>query len=120
MRLLMWEALELPARQADEEGEREQWYRQWVDGLRADQEAGRIPADLDVAQLALSDLALTMFPAAFPQLTRWITGRSVTDPAFVAERQRFLEALGRRFYVADADADADAEADGGVADGAAG
>jgi hypothetical protein len=66
--------------------------------MRADQEAGLLPADLDVAQLALSELALTMFPAAFPQLTRWITGRPVTDPVFVAERQAFLAALGSRFY----------------------
>src|SRR3954447_3721779 len=96
VRLLMWEALESPA---DDAGDRATWYQDWVAALRADQEAGLIPGDLDVAQLALSDLALTLFPAAFPQLTQWITGRSVTDPVFVAERQQFLEAFGRRFYL---------------------
>jgi AcrR family transcriptional regulator len=97
VRLLLWEGLD-PRTAAASDPEREQWYREWVEGMRADQAAGLLPADLDVAQLALSELALTMFPAAFPQLTRWITGRSVTDPAFVAERQAFLAALGPRLY----------------------
>lgn|SRR5437763_5456538 len=99
VRLLMWEALESSAQDMAEDGDRAAWYADWVEGLRADQAAGRIPADLDAAQLALSDLALTLFPAAFPQLTRWVTGRSVSDPEFIAERQQFLEALGRRLYL---------------------
>jgi AcrR family transcriptional regulator len=97
VRLLLWEGLD-PRTAAASDPERERWYAEWVEGMRADQEAGLLPADLDVAQLALSELALTMFPAAFPQLTRWITGRPVTDPVFVAERQAFLAALGSRIY----------------------
>src|SRR3954447_12090353 len=99
VRLLMWEALESRAGDTEDGGDRATWYEDWVAALRTDQAAGLIPADLDAAQLALSDLALTLFPAAFPQLTRWITGRSVTDPHFIAERQQFLEALGRRMYL---------------------
>ena len=101
VRLLMWEALETPSHASHSGADREMWYRQWVEELRADQRAGRIPADLDVAQLALTDLALTLFPVAFPQLTRWITGRSVTDPEFIASRQQFLQALGGRIYLED-------------------
>ena len=95
VRLLTWEALE-SGRSVPDDGEREQWYRAWVDDLRADQDAGLVPDDVDAGQLALSELALTLFPAAFPQLTRWITGRTVTDPAFVAERQAFLTTVGER------------------------
>jgi hypothetical protein len=40
--------------------------------------------------------SLTMFPAAFPQLTRLIMGRSVSDPGFQKERVEFL----RRFAAA--------------------
>jgi AcrR family transcriptional regulator len=97
VRLLLWEGLDRTTATAADP-ERERWYREWVEGLQADQDAGMIPADLDVAQLALTELALTMFPAAFPQLTRWITGRSVQDPQFVEDRQRFLAALGTRLY----------------------
>jgi AcrR family transcriptional regulator len=97
VRLLLWEGLDATAASASDP-ERERWYREWVEGLRADQAAGLLPADLDVAHLALTELALTMFPSAFPQLTRWITGRTVSDPQFVEDRQRFLEAFGARLY----------------------
>jgi AcrR family transcriptional regulator len=100
VRLLTWEALET-GRHGPDDGEREQWYQAWVDDLRAAQTRGEVPDDVDAGQLALSELALTLFPAAFPQLTRWITGRAVTDPAFVAERQAFLETVGRRLLRAD-------------------
>ena len=95
VRLLTWEALET-GRSVPDDGEREQWYRAWVDELRVAQAEGLVPDDVDAGQLALSELALTLFPAAFPQLTRWITGRSVTDPEFVAERQAFLATVGER------------------------
>jgi hypothetical protein len=35
--------------------------------------------------------SLTMFPAAFPQITRLITGRSIFDPRFQKERAEFLK-----------------------------
>ncbi len=106
VRLLQWEALEGPgADGVDDDGERQAWYQAWVDGVRADQEAGWLPADVDAGQLILSELALTLFPAAFPQLTRWITGRAVTDAEFLAERQAFLETFAARFlHPAPADA----------------
>jgi hypothetical protein len=47
----------------------------------------------------LSELALTLFPAAFPQFTRWITGFDVDEPAFLAERQAFLRDFARRFVL---------------------
>jgi AcrR family transcriptional regulator len=99
VRLLQWEALEGGRRPIDD-GEREASYRAWVDGVRAEQEAGTLPADFDAGHLVLSELALTLFPAAFPQLTRWITGRSVADPEFLADRQQFLRVLGDRLLAA--------------------
>ena len=40
--------------------------------------------------------SLTMFLAAFPQLTRLIVGRPISDPKFQKERAEFL----RRFAAA--------------------
>ena len=102
VRLLQWEALEDAAAargedDGDSDSDREAWYRAWVERVRADQQAGRVRGDVDPAQLILSELALTLFPAAFPQLTRWITGRSVTDPQFLADRHRFLETFAATF-----------------------
>ncbi len=37
-----------------------------------------------------------MFPFAFPQITRLVTGKRPTDAAFKAERRAFLERLTAR------------------------
>jgi AcrR family transcriptional regulator len=96
VRLLQWEALEMGRRAAPDDGERAGSYTDAVARVRQEQADGTVPADLDAAQLVLTELALTLFPVAFPQLTRWITGHHVTDPEFVAERQAFLRTLGER------------------------
>jgi AcrR family transcriptional regulator len=92
VRLLMWEALETSSRKGPvmAEAERAEVYGELRKRVAIAQEAGELPADLDVGQLLLSELALTIFPAAFPQITRLVTGRSVDDPVFLAERQEFL------------------------------
>lgn len=92
IRLLMWEALETRSRKRPvmAEAARIELYGQ----LRADvisaQEAGDLPADLDVDQLMLTEMAITIFPAAFPQITRLVTGKTADDPGFVAARSEFL------------------------------
>ena len=95
-RLLMWEALETdPDRPVNEEIRRE-FFATWVAAVEDEQRAGMLPDDLDAAQLVLSEICLTMGPMVLPQLTQLITGMSVKDPEFVAGRQEFLRALGRR------------------------
>ncbi len=89
VRLLMWEALEAGRRTAELE-ERREIYEAIIDEVRRDQEAGDVPPDLDPAQWALTELALTMFPAAFPQVTKMMTGQSPSDPQFVEDRAEFL------------------------------
>jgi hypothetical protein len=36
--------------------------------------------------VALTELSIAMFPLAFPQLTRMLTGHVPTDPAFLEAR----------------------------------
>ena len=52
-----------------------------------------IPADLDAAQLVLSELCLVLGPLMVPQLTRLITGCSPTGPTQLERRGAFLDAL---------------------------
>jgi TetR/AcrR family transcriptional regulator len=97
VRLLMWEALEPDAAAPlEDEPSRQALYRSWVDTIEVEQRAGRLPADLDAAQMLLSEMALIMFPVAFPQLTRLITGSGPEDAEYAKRRREFLEALGRR------------------------
>lgn len=91
VRLLMWEALEAgPHGTVAEEEARTARYQELVDRVRAAQEAGEISPDLDPAQVLLSRVAQAMFPVAFPQITRIITGRTTDDAELVAEREAFL------------------------------
>ena len=78
------------------EDERRALYDDWVEAVREEQRAGRIPKDLDAAQLVLSEVCLTMGPFLLPQLAQLVTGRSVKDPEFLAQREQFLRALGKR------------------------
>jgi len=99
VRMLTWEALEDDRRRtlAGEE-DREATYHDWVESIRAEQQAGLVRADLDPAQLVLSELALTVFPVAFPQLTRLITGRSPNDPELLERREAFLRSYAEAVY----------------------
>jgi TetR/AcrR family transcriptional regulator len=96
VRLLEWEALSTISGKLVGEDERRQYLDHAFARLRAAQSHGRIPAGLDVAQLHLSMIALTVFPLAFPQMTRLATGLDPTDPRFRRKRIQFLRWLGER------------------------
>lgn len=93
IRLLQWEALQTGAGPTVNEDERRAHMVEAVEKVKADQAAGLLPADLDAGQLFLSFQALSAHPSAFPQMTRFITGRNPTDPEFRAERAEFLRGL---------------------------
>ncbi len=96
IRLLMWEAIERAGRgRIEDEALRRAGIERWIDAVKQAQAEGSMPADLDPEQVVLSELALTIFPLAFGQLTRIVTGRSPTDPRFVEERRAFLSQLAR-------------------------
>lgn len=95
IRLLMWEALGSdPDDEVAEEEPRAEVYEELVDRIRVAQAEGEIPADLDAAQVLLSRVAQLIFPVAFPQITRLVTGLSIDDPEFVEARTAYL----RRVY----------------------
>ena len=55
--------------------------------------AGPLPEGLDAGPLLLAVLGLVAYPLAFPQVTRLVTGRSPSDPAFRRQRAAFLRAF---------------------------
>jgi AcrR family transcriptional regulator len=96
VRLLEWEALgplDEPLVDADE---RRAYIKRTLARLRRAQQNGRIPEGLDLSQLHLSMIALTVFPLAFPQMTRLATGLDPTDQRFRRKRLQFLRWLGER------------------------
>jgi len=94
IRLLQWEALGTGDRKLIAEDERR---KAWVEGserIRDAQRAGHVHQDLDAEHFVLALMALTMFPLAFPQLVRMVTGARASDAEFQRRQTRFLRRLG--------------------------
>lgn len=96
VRLLAWEALEGGLNHPVDESQRRAIFKGWIAAVEAEQRAGNVPADLDAAQLVLSELCLVLGPLLVPQMTRLITGRAPTNPKQLEERAAFLDALELR------------------------
>jgi len=100
VRLLEWEALSTSSGKLVGEDERREYLKRAFSRLRRVQASGALPPELDIAQLHLSIIALTVFPLAFPQMTRLATGLDPTDPRFRRKRLQFLRWLGDRLATA--------------------
>jgi AcrR family transcriptional regulator len=102
VRMLEWEALqEADGRLIDEENRRAATAR-GLERIRRRQARGQISDEFDPRHVMLAMRSLTMFPAAFPQLTRLIMGRPVSDPRFQKERAEFLRRFAAAFRPAHA------------------
>ncbi len=93
VRLFQWEALEGNWQKVIDEKERLEASARGLQRIRLRQARGLISAELDPRHVMLTMRSLTMFPVAFPQLTRLITGQSVFDPKFQQERMEFLKKI---------------------------
>jgi AcrR family transcriptional regulator len=97
IRLLEWEALQGGGKKVIDETERRAQSSDWVDRLRQRQARGELSAELDARHLALAMQSLTMYPMAFPQLTRLIMGQTVDNPKFQRAHAEFLEKFATAF-----------------------
>jgi AcrR family transcriptional regulator len=98
VRLLAWEALQGNERKIIDVRRRSDQMQRRVVRVKKRQKNGFIAKTMDPRHVLLTMVSLTMFPMAFPQLTRLITRQSVHDPAFQAERIAFLQAFADSFH----------------------
>lgn len=82
VRLWMYEALERGDDDIVRLSERTALAATRIDAARYAQARGELPPTLDAALLALARTALEVFPLAFPQLVRIVTGRRAASPEF--------------------------------------
>lgn len=94
IRLIQWEALRVGDGEVLAEEERRKAWLEGVERVRDAQRAGHLRRDLDAEHLVLALMALTVFPKAFPQLTRIVTGHRVSEPEFRRRQTEFLRRLG--------------------------
>src|SRR5579862_6888436 len=97
VRLLEWEALQDADRHLIDREARRAATARGLKRIRQRQARGQISSELDPRHVMLTMRSLTMFPAAFPQLTRLIMGRPVSDPGFQKERAKFLKRFAAAF-----------------------
>ena len=97
IRLLEWEALQGNGRKVIDETERRAQSAGWLKRLRQRQARGELSSAFDARHLALAMQSLTMYPVAFPQLTRLIMGQSVDDPQFQRDHAAFLNEFASAF-----------------------
>ena len=90
IRLLEWEALRGGEKPVIDEAERRAAAARGVERIRQRQASGHLSDEFDPRHVLLAIIGLTMYPVAFPQLTRLITGRNVSDPLFQKPRREFL------------------------------
>ena len=97
VRLFEWEALQGNAQKVIDEKNQRAATARGLERVRQRQARGQISAEFDPRHMMLTMRSLTMFPAAFPQLTRLIMGRPVSDPKFQKERAEFLRQFAAAF-----------------------
>jgi TetR/AcrR family transcriptional regulator len=97
VRMLEWEALDSSSTAKTVAAEeRRALFAKAIEKFGAAQLAGALAADVDVRHLFISFIACAVFPLAFPQMTRLMTGLEPTDPRFQRGRREFLRWLGRK------------------------
>jgi TetR/AcrR family transcriptional regulator len=97
IRLLEWEALQGDGGKVIDEKERRAFTTGWLKRLRQRQRRGELSAEFDARHLALAMQSLTMYPAAFPQLTRLIMGRTMAGRKFPQAYAEFLRKFAAAF-----------------------
>ena len=97
VQLLEWEALQEGDGSLIDERQRRASIAGGLRRIRQRQARGQINPRFDPRHVMLAMRSLTMFPVAFPQLTRLIMGRPVTDARFQSERTAFLKEFAAAF-----------------------
>ncbi len=101
VRLLEWEALQGADKKVIDGNSRRVLAIRSLDRIRQQQASGYLSGIFEPDHLLLAMRSLTMFPMAFPQLTRLITGRPASDPHFQKQYAEFLRKLAAAFQPAD-------------------
>ncbi len=89
IRLIVGEALHRDADAVVDEDWRHEYYRKHVATVQEAQRQGKLPDSIEPAFLMLLITSMVVFPAAFPQIARMLTGYNPDSPEF---QERWKEA----------------------------
>ena len=97
VRLLEWEALQGANKKVIDEKSRRAVATRVLGRIRQQQALGFLSGEFEPGHLLLAMRSLTTFPMAFPQLTRFFTNQSVSDPRFQKKHAEFLKKFAAAF-----------------------
>jgi AcrR family transcriptional regulator len=100
IRLLEWEALQGANKKIIDEKSRRAVATRVLGRIRQQQALGYLSDEFEPGHLLLAMRSLTTFPMAFPQLTRFFTNQSVSDPRFQKKYAEFLKKFAAAFQPA--------------------
>ena len=100
VRLLEWEALQEADNPLIDGAGRRALAIQALGRIRQQQALGYLAGEFEPRHLLLAMRSLTMFPMAFPQLARLITGQPVSNPHFQKKYAEFLKKFAAAFQSA--------------------
>lgn len=98
LKFTTWEALDTFPGGINEEENRTKILQSYTDDMKAKQEAGLVPRDLNPALITLMLSSLTIYPLINGHVTRMITGLSPDDPEFQQEWSRFLRRISEKIF----------------------
>jgi AcrR family transcriptional regulator len=90
LRLMLWESLAYGEGPVMAERVRRERMEKSIQRMRAAQESGSMCSKLPAEHALLAMMAMSVFPWAFPQITRMLTGTAPSDKTF---RDRYTEVL---------------------------
>ena len=96
LRLLLWEALAYGEGPVMAERVRRDAMAKSCAQMRIAQKQGNMMPDMPAEHVALALMGMSVFPWAFPQITRMLTGTAPSDRAFQTQYTRVLRAVTRR------------------------
>ncbi len=100
IRLLEWEALQGANKKVINEKKRRAVATRVLGRIRQQQALGFLSGEFEPGHLLLAMRSLTTFPMAFPQLTRFFTNQSVSNPRFQKKHAEFLKKFAVAFQPA--------------------
>ncbi|MDR9855414.1 TetR/AcrR family transcriptional regulator [Paenibacillus sp. VCA1] len=98
LKFTAWEAIETFPSDLNGEERREKVLHSYNEDMRAKQEIGLVPKDLDPAFLTLMISSLTVYPLLFGNVTRMITGLTPDHPEFQEKWSHFLRLISERIF----------------------
>ncbi|KKI88498.1 TetR family transcriptional regulator [Bacillus sp. SA1-12] len=98
LKFTAWEAVENRPNNLKGEQQREKILHSYNADMKAKQEMGLVPKELDPAFITLMMSSLTIYPLLYPDVTRMITGHDPNEEAFKEKWTHFLRQISERIF----------------------